>query len=141
MIFFFNLITCLFREKFCLGCLCKLRSLWKNWLLNHLNCVSCKHHICPYSVTVESNIMVVGIKDIPVHQRCTITTSLGSLEILPEFIYTPERGFVTFFVTQKSNQCIHPKWKHGPFNIKVRVLCYQSEISHSHQQIRAQESL
>ena len=62
--------------------------------------------------------MVVGIKDIPVHQRCTITTSLGSLEILPEFIYTPERGFVTFFLnhktvqgvlSQKSNQRIHPK--------------------------------
>lgn len=62
--------------------------------------------------------MVVGIKDIPVHQRCTITTSLGSLEILPEFIYTPERGFVTFFLNhkmvqgvlpQKSNQRIHPK--------------------------------
>ena len=62
--------------------------------------------------------MVVGIKDIPVHQRCTITTSLGSLEILPEFIYTPERGFVTFFpnrkmvqgvLPQKSSQRIHPK--------------------------------
>ena len=69
--------------------------------------------------------MVVGIKDIPVHQRCTITTSLGSLEILPEFIYTPERGFVTFFFkSQDGARCFVPEIQ-SAYSPKVKTWSFQ----------------